>query len=190
MAGGDRIRTFAVRVVQLAGLALLVALGLGAVMGADSSPAQVSAYPTPTPSPSTSPTASPTTTASPTSTATRTPGPYTTVVPTPAGPALKLKLKARKGQKLRKAVRRGLRVRASCNRACAASIRAFKSRKRVGSGSKPLRGRSGTVKVKFKRKARKRLLRKRKVTLQLLGQARDARGRRSAVATARVRLKR
>lgn len=207
MERGTPARRYAVLIAQIAGLALLAALGFGAVVSADSSPRAVGAgYPTPTPSPTVTGTPTGTATATPTGTATgtatatatgtatgtstptTTPTPIQTVIP--GSGALRLKLKAPKRAKLRKALRKGLKVKARCNRACKVSVRAFFKRKRVGGGRKSLSGGRGKVKVRFAKKARRKLARKRKVKLQVLGQAVDGQGRRSPIVARTAKLKR
>lgn len=85
--------------------------------------------------------------------------------------------------KVKRATTTGVRVKATCNIACAATIRAFKGSKLIGKRTKRLPNRAGTIQVTFKRP------RAAGTRVKVRGVSVDASSRRSKVVRKRVRLK-
>lgn len=85
--------------------------------------------------------------------------------------------------KVKRATTGGVRVKATCNVACAATVRAFKGARLIGKRTRRLPNRAGVVQVTFKRP------RAAGARVKLRGVAIDAASRRSKVVRKRVRLK-
>lgn len=164
-----------VRLLQALGLALLVALGAGAVVSADSSSFRQAGYPTGP----TGPTGSATPTA--TATATRTPGPTPTATPVPSGkPKVKIKPNKRKASR-----RKGVKVKVSFNRAGRVVLQARQGRKRLSK-----RGVNFSTAGRKNTKLKLRKLKRVPAKVKIIAKGRDLSGQRSNTARKKLKVRR
>ncbi|MEA2126833.1 MAG: hypothetical protein QOI80_3615 [Solirubrobacteraceae bacterium] len=100
----------------------------------------------------------------------------------------KLEISVPGGQTPQGARKHGLKVDATCNVTCTVKLKAVKGGKQIGSGSKALPKKTGTVKVHFNKKTRKALKHAKKFKFKVTGQATGAGNVKSDVQTVNVKL--